>query len=295
MPLAVRRANTFANHDDVGGVCQSCRGTSDAERAGRRKTGVVTMASGAARAGLNADDLIALTGALAQGARATVYLRDPVPSLGLTAGTSAKVVSVDGATVLVRPRGVDDELPFEAEELSLTRNAAPKPQPKAQVKPPAAPPQPNPAPAKPNPAPAKPNPAPAKPNGAQLNGAAPPNATPPKAKSPRVAAGRRKTPTTVTVTLHADLDGAWTVAVQQGDRPAGKTVSVNADAVERAVAELGEPGAQRAVQAALDVAREIAAARIEELTRQLEQARGTLAALGETEPRNRRTRSERSS
>lgn len=99
----------------------------------------------------------------------------------------------------------------------------------------------------------------------------------------RPPAGRRKTPTTVTLTLHADLDGAWTVAVQQGDRPVSKPVPVNADAVERAVTELGEPGAERAVQTALEAAREVAAARVAELTRQLAEARDTLAALGAVE------------
>lgn len=37
---------------------------------------------------------------------------------------SAKVVSVDGNTVMIRPKGVNDELPFEAEELRINRVSA---------------------------------------------------------------------------------------------------------------------------------------------------------------------------
>ncbi|WP_068269358.1 DUF6319 family protein [Aldersonia kunmingensis] len=263
------------------------------------------MASGTPRTGLSGDDLTALGDALAQGARAAVYLRDPVPSLGLAAWTSAKVVSISGTTLLVRPRGVDDELPFEADELQMTKPPAPKPSPSPAPKP--APQQP----AKPE-AKISDEPEYVPSNGARSasNGATSiqpkVTTTPPKSTgeqkvtaktkpAARPAARGRKTPTTVTVTLHADLDGAWTVAVQQGDRPAAKPVPVNADAVERAVTELGEPGAERAVQTALEAAREVAAARVEELTKQLEEARGTLAALGAVEAGNGRGGRERSS
>ncbi|MCX5042991.1 DUF6319 family protein [Aldersonia sp. NBC_00410] len=251
------------------------------------------MASGAVGAGLTAEDLAELTDALAQGRRPTVYLRDPVPGLGLPAAVSAKVVSVDGATVLVSPRGVNDELPFEADELRMTRKAV-TPARKAVTPAPKAAPTPK-APRKTRPAtvvqPAERTVEPA------------PTETPPAkpAPTPRAGGARRKAPTTVTVTLHADLDGAWTVAVQLGDRAPGKAVTVDADAVEKAIAELGEPGALRAVQAALDTARRAAAARVEELTRQLERARGTLAALGASSEgpsrqlRNKGTRRERSS
>ncbi len=84
---------------------------------------------------LTADNLAALATAVAEGKRATVYLREATPSLGIEAGTSAKVVSVDGNTVMIRPKGVNDELPFEAEELRINRvSAAPaKPAPRAQT------------------------------------------------------------------------------------------------------------------------------------------------------------------
>ncbi|CCQ13882.1 putative uncharacterized protein (fragment), partial [Rhodococcus sp. AW25M09] len=73
---------------------------------------------------LTPENLATLAAALAEGRRATVYLREPNPSLGLPDGTSAKVVSIDGTTVTISPKGVNDELPYEAEELRITRNAA---------------------------------------------------------------------------------------------------------------------------------------------------------------------------
>ncbi|NED61073.1 hypothetical protein G3I15_09070, partial [Streptomyces sp. SID10244] len=51
--------------------------------------------------GLTPDDLESLSAGLAAGKRVTVYLRDPMPSLNLDAGTSARVVSIDGSTLTV--------------------------------------------------------------------------------------------------------------------------------------------------------------------------------------------------
>ena len=76
---------------------------------------------------LSPADLTALAKAVADGKRATVFLCEGTPSLGLAAGASARVVSVSGSTVTVRPRGVDDELPYEADELRMTRELTAKP------------------------------------------------------------------------------------------------------------------------------------------------------------------------
>ena len=73
---------------------------------------------------LGPQELAALAEAVAAGRRRTVYLRAALPSLGLDAGTSARVVSVEGATVTVRPRGVGDDVPFDAAELAPTAAAA---------------------------------------------------------------------------------------------------------------------------------------------------------------------------
>ncbi|MGB3771009.1 MAG: hypothetical protein WBA00_07690, partial [Rhodococcus sp. (in: high G+C Gram-positive bacteria)] len=72
---------------------------------------------------LSPEDLAGLEATLAAGRRATVYLREPIPSLGLDAGASARVVSVDGTTVTVSPKGVDDQLPYEADELRMGKDA----------------------------------------------------------------------------------------------------------------------------------------------------------------------------
>ncbi|CAM3958618.1 MULTISPECIES: hypothetical protein [Tsukamurella] len=74
---------------------------------------------------LTAADLERYAAALADGKRPTVYLIEAVPSLGLSAGASAKVLEVSGTTVTVRPAGVDDQLPYDARELRATK--APKP------------------------------------------------------------------------------------------------------------------------------------------------------------------------
>lgn len=74
-------------------------------------------------AGLSETDLTSLATAAGEGRRRTVYLVDAVPSLGVEAGTSARVVSVSGTTVTLRPRGIGDDLSYEAHELRLHKSA----------------------------------------------------------------------------------------------------------------------------------------------------------------------------
>lgn len=268
---------------------------------------------------LTEQDLTELAAAVAAGKRATVYLNDATPSLGLAEGCSARVLSIDGATVLIRPKGVNDELPFEADELRRTRlpaktaaraakaasakpAVAKSPSAKsASVKPAAA----KSAVAKPAVA-AAPKSVPAKVVDTRVAPAAPPkpapvaatvSATPPKATvtapkadpdtrasentapAPR-RARRAKDPASVSVTLHAEAGNEWTVTVTHGERRPGKAAPVSADAVERAVRELGDPAAEQAVASVLSAAREAAARRVEELSRQLAEARDTLESLG---------------
>ncbi|WP_027503653.1 hypothetical protein [Rhodococcus sp. UNC363MFTsu5.1] len=255
--------------------------------------------------GLTAQNLIELTEALAAGKRATVYLIEPTPSLNLAAGCSARVLSVQGTTLMLRPKGVNDELPFEADELRLTRIPAAAAKAKGAKA----------APAKA--APAKVIPAKAAPaTTAPVRAAAPtktaqpaaPAPTPTRAKAPVTApktpasmtlaprpesahqdgpaaapakrARRPKDPTSVSVTLHAEAGNEWTVTVTHGERRPGRAAPVSADAVERAVRELGDPAAEQAVASVLTAARDAAAKRVEELSRQLAEAQSTLAALG---------------
>lgn len=74
---------------------------------------------------LTAEDLARYSEALAAGKKPLVYLVEAVPSLGLASGASARVVEVDGDTLLVKPTGVDDQLPYEARELRATKQPKP--------------------------------------------------------------------------------------------------------------------------------------------------------------------------
>ncbi|MFE5642305.1 DUF6319 family protein [Rhodococcus sp. NPDC056516] len=223
---------------------------------------------------LTAENLAALATAVAEGKRATVYLREATPSLGIEAGTSAKVVSVDGNTVLIRPKGVNDELPFEAEELRINRvsaspaKLAPRPKPVVESEPLM-----------------EPLVEPVRPKPRAQAAPAPVSATPPvPAATPRPAVKRaKKLPAGISVTIHAGADNDWSVTVTQGAKRPGKAVPVAPDAVERAVRELGEPTAIEAVESIIVAARDMAAARVDELSRQLEEARKMLEALGATD------------
>ena len=77
--------------------------------------------SGPVNASLTAEELALLAEGLAEQKRPTVYLREAIPSLGLSEGSSARVMAISGRALTVKPRGVDDELPFEAEEVRFTR------------------------------------------------------------------------------------------------------------------------------------------------------------------------------
>lgn len=243
----------------------------------RRRSGETTTSHP-----LTPENLEALSAAVAAGKRATVYLREAVPGLGLPAGTSAKVVSVQGNTVMISPKGVNDELPYEAEELQMSRPSTPKaaapktaaPKSTASSAPavhqgiePGPPPTPKKAPARAE----KP---------ADTAVAARPDAPKP---APTRRPTSKKAPAGVSVTIHAGADNDWSVTVAHGAKRPGKAVPVAPDAVERAVRELGEETAIDAVEAIIVAARDKAAARVDELSKQLEEARKLLEALGETE------------
>jgi hypothetical protein len=219
-------------------------------------------------AGLTADDLESLANALAAGKRATVYLRDPMPSLALPAGASARVVSVDGSTVTVRPKGVDDQLPFEADELHKTRTAAMSMTPARQRPVKATTASQGIAKSSTSVATApKPPPAPAKSRPEQQN-------TSP-ARSPR----RTKTSATVSVTVTSVGDTGWTVSVSHGSKRQGKPTEVTSDHVARAMHMLGDDAAIMAVDAVIESARAAAQKRVDELSHELDAARAALAHL----------------
>ncbi|QIH99206.1 translation initiation factor [Rhodococcoides fascians A21d2] len=227
---------------------------------------------------LTPENLTTLAAALAEGRRATVYLREPNPSLGLSDGTSAKVISIDGTTVTISPKGVNDELPYEAEELRITRNAATPPAPAKRVPAKKVAPPVSAAPARAEAVAAKPTTGPAR---AKAVVEQPKAVVEPPRAQPQQQAPRRgkKAPGGVSVTIHAGADNDWSVTVTQGAKRPTKAQPVSPESVSRAVRELGDPIARDAVEAVISHAREEAARRVAELSRQLEEARTTLAAL----------------
>ncbi|WP_161897001.1 DUF6319 family protein [Gordonia spumicola] len=221
---------------------------------------------------LTSDDLVKLTTALADGKRATVYLREGMASLGLAAGASARVVSIDGSTVTIRPTGVDDELPFEADELRITKKA----------------------PAVPEPATAKPRKAKTTPAPTTNRPPLPPRETPvtsttPAAKPAAKPAARRaptkKATSSVTVTIYGTADNEWSIAMVRGGKKPQRSRPVTPEAVDSAMRELGDDTARDAVTSLLHAAREEAQRRVEQLSRELDAARQALAALESPEAR----------
>jgi len=255
---------------------------------------------------LTEEQLGELGTALAEGRRATVYLVEGIPSLGIDPGTSARVVSITGSTVTVRPKGVDDELPFEADELRATRDPAgaktvpektargsektppvktvrPEPSSPKAVRPEPSPPK---AATPKTPAP-KPAPAPRAEEKTPVNqttspssdASSRPSAAPAKPKAP---ARKAKKAPSITITVTIDPENEWTVGVAHGTRKVGKPTPVAPDAVERAVKELGDPTASEAVESVIEEARRAAEERVAQLSRELEEARLALESLGAT-------------
>lgn len=208
---------------------------------------------------LTVDDLARLQSALDAGKRPSVYLRDGVPSLGVDAASSARVVSVDAETVTVRPKGVGDDVPFEAGELYATRAAATAAAAAVSTAPPARRAIP-----------------------ASRTAATPVRrkAVPRPSTAPQASAAPRASddpPPPVTVTLSGSADGGWTVHCVPGT--GGPATPVAAEAVSRAVAALGEDSVSAAVAGVLEHARRSAARRVAELSSELERAQLALDAL----------------
>ncbi|MFW0792151.1 hypothetical protein [Gordonia sp. CPCC 205333] len=204
-----------------------------------------------ASASLTPDDLAALATAVADGKQPTVYLREGTPSLGLTPGASARVLAVSGQTVTVKPRGVDDELPFEADELRLTKTDTPQPDKAKKGK-------------------------------ANSSATAEKPAAPAKTAAPAKPArrtGAKKPPASVTVTIYGSPDNTWSVSVTRGGRKPTRSRSVTPDCAEAAIGELDDSPARDAASAVLNAARDEARRRVDELSRELAAAQEELAAL----------------
>ncbi len=207
-------------------------------------------------ASLSEDDLSRLRAAVESGKRPRVYLRDAVPSLGIAAASSAQVVSVQDGTVTVRPKGVGDDVPFESGELYTSRAAAI------------------------NAASNKAASNKAASNKAASNKAvAPPSPRRTRAARPSTSAPKTPPATRVSVTINGTAAGGWTVHSAHGAHKLGSPAPVPVDAVIRAVAALGDRTAVSAVDAVRNHAQHAAAARVAELSAELQRAEAALRAL----------------
>lgn len=214
---------------------------------------------------LSEDDLIRLRTALEEGKRPTVYLRDAVPSLGVDEASSARVMSVSGSTVTVRPKGVGDEVPFEAGELYSTRAAATQAAAEATAVMAAKKPR-VPRAAAPRPR----LPVPARP-------ATAPETVPTPTRLPAVR--RSASEPRITVTLSGTASGGWTVQGAQGTRKLSAPAPVTVEAVAQAVEALGDETVRTAVLVVLDAARMAAQERVVALSAELSCAQAELEAL----------------
>jgi len=194
---------------------------------------------------LTGEDLARYSAALAEGKKPLVYLVEPVSSLGLAAGASARVVEIDGDTVTVKPTGVDDHLPYEARELRATKQPKPiKQAPKAS-------------------APAK-----AAPAGAVKA---------PSGSAPAKGAGRAARSVAITVYVGADNTASLKVT-RNAQKPQGAQ-EIPLPALHKALAGLGDKEAQAAVDEVLSAARDAAADRVAALQAELAAAKKSLATL----------------
>lgn len=190
---------------------------------------------------LTEDDLRRFADALADGRKPLVYLIDAVPSLGLAAGASARIVEVSGTTVTVKPTGVDDQLPYEARELRVTKQ--PKPVKRVAKAP------------------------------ASASAAA---QAPPK---PGTKSGAKSGARSVAVTLHVGNDNVAVLKVTRNAQrpPGGREIPLAV--LHKTLAGLADKEAQAAVDEVLAAARDAAADRVAALQAELAAAKKSLATL----------------
>lgn len=195
---------------------------------------------------LTAADLERYAAALAEGKKPLVYLVEGVPSLGLDAGASARVVEVDGAVVTVKPTGVDDQLPYDARELRATKQ--PKPVKRAPKQ------------------------------AAQPAGAATAAGAGTQAGAGKPAAKARAA-RSVAITVYVGADNTASLKVtRNAQKPAGAQ-EIPLPALHKALAGLGDKEAQAAVDEVLSAARDAAADRVAALQAELAAAKKSLATL----------------
>lgn len=203
---------------------------------------------------LTDDDLTRLSAALADGKKPLVYLIEGVPSLGLAAGASARVVEIDGDTVTVKPTGVDDHLPYEARELRATKQPKPiKRAPKA-------------------PAAAKASADTVRP----ASGGAPSGGSPSGGAS---AKGAARAARSVAIMVYVGADNTASLKVTRNAQKPQGAQEITLPALHKALTGLGDKAAQAAVDEVLSAARDAAADRVAALQAELAAAKKSLATL----------------
>ncbi|GAB3877559.1 hypothetical protein GCM10029964_026850 [Kibdelosporangium lantanae] len=205
---------------------------------------------------LSEQDIADLRAALEANRPATVWFT--AKAVGVESGKSGKVLSfaepAEGDFIEVKPTGSQDTLSFSPAELTLTR-------PKRQ-----------PAPKKPAPV------APVAPDPVEIQEYRPEEVEKPTKPKAKPAARRMRTPTDVTVTLHATPRGEWTVEVVAGGKRTIRARPIPAVTVLKAAKELPEDVAG-AIGAVLDAARDQHRERINLLQAELDAARRALDEL----------------
>jgi hypothetical protein len=213
---------------------------------------------------LSEQDIADLRAALEANKPATVWFT--AKAVGVEPGKSGKVLSfaepAEGDFVEVKPTGAHDTLSFSPAELTLTR---PKRQPTPK-KPPASQSAPESAP---------PAVVAAEPEIQEYRPEAVEKPAKPKAKP---AARRVRTPTDVTVTLHATPRGEWTVEVVVGSKRTIRARPIPAVTVLKAAKEFPDDVAD-AISAVLEAARDQHRERINLLQAELDAARRSLNEL----------------
>ncbi|WP_026425904.1 DUF6319 family protein [Actinokineospora inagensis] len=205
--------------------------------------------------GLATADIDRLRQALTDGKPTPVWFT--AAAVGVTTGQQAKVVAFDdpaeGDFIQVRPHGSRDVLSFSPAELTTVKPPArPKPEPRPEPEP-GPPPEPEPA----------------------VVHEWEPGFDEPK-REPRP---RKQQPAEITVTLHATVEGEWSVDVLVGKKRTVRWVPVPAGDIAKAARSLpAEVGA--AISTALAASRERQLRRVEQLKAELEAAQRALRELG---------------
>jgi hypothetical protein len=216
---------------------------------------------------LSEQDLVEARAELSAGKPLTVWFTPA--AVGVPAGGSAKVISIDDATegdfIQVRAAGTRDTMFCSPSELTRTRPTRKRAQQPAERAPERiVPPESTPRPAAP---PRESTPRPPAP---------PPEKSPDR---PRSVGGRSAgRPAEVTVTLSATTDGEWTVEVMIGKKRTVRPTSVQPAEVAKAARSL-PPAVGQAIESSLEAARQRQLERVERLHAELEAAQRALQEL----------------